>query len=322
MSLYKRPDSEVWWLNISHPVHPRLRESTGTTDRQEAQRIHDEKKAQLWSIPVVKGGPRRWGDAVNAWLDIEDRSESELLSLRKFGEKFGDPALPRITGEMVEHALAFCKTAGTYMRYRTMIVAILNIAIKRKWLHEMPDIPVRRDKKKKTRTWITHEQWDKLYTALPQHLKAPAVFALNTGLRQSNVFGLCWRDVDLERRLVTIYAEDLKDDDHLAVPLNDEALEAVQAQAGVHAEFVFTYRKKPILKPKAGFKEACARAGVPEFTWHGLRHTWATWHIQNGTPLEVLQKLGGWSDLRMVMNYAHHAPGFAAQFVNNVRRKT
>lgn len=75
------------------------------------------------------------------------------------------------------------------------------------------------------------------------------------------------------------------------------------------------------MKPKAGFKEACARAGVPEFTWHGLRHTWATWHIQNGTPLEVLQKLGGWSDLRMVMNYAHHAPGFAAQFVNNVRKK-
>ena len=50
---------------------------------------------------------------------------------------------------------------------------------------------------------------------------------------------------------------------------------------------------------------------------HGLRHTWATWHVQNGTPLDVLQKLGGWSDLRMVMNYAHHSPRYLAKFANN-----
>jgi integrase len=57
------------------------------------------------------------------------------------------------------------------------------------------------------------------------------------------------------------------------------------------------------------------------FTWHGLRHTWATWHAQNGTPMEVLQKLGGWSDPRMVLVYAHHTPGFIAQYANNTKRK-
>ena len=50
-------------------------------------------------------------------------------------------------------------------------------------------------------------------------------------------------------------------------------------------------------------------------------HTWATWHVQNGTPLGVLQKLGGWADLRMVMNYAKFSADFVAEFVNNVRRK-
>lgn len=39
-------------------------------------------------------------------------------------------------------------------------------------------------------------------------------------------------------------------------------------------------------------------------------------------PLDVLQRLGGWSDLRMVMNYAHHAPGYLAQYANNVRKAT
>lgn len=320
MSLYKRPNSNVWWTNISHPEHPRVRRSTGTTDRVEAQRIHDEIKAELWRTPVT---PKTitWGSAVNAWLDIEDRSESELLSLRKFGLHFPDRPILRVTGDDIANALLFCETAGTYMRYRAMIVAILNVAKRKKWIRELPDIPVRRDKKKKTRAWLTHEQWEKLYAELPQHLRAPAVVAVNTGLRQSNVFGLRWCDVDLERRLVTVHAEDTKDDDDLAVPLNDDALAAIKAQEGLHDEFVFAFRGKPMVKPKGGFKDACTRAGVPEFTWHGFRHTWASWHVQNGTPLEVLQKLGGWSDLRMVMNYAKFAPGYVAQFVNNVRRK-
>lgn len=319
MPLYKREGSDVWWISLNHPDHPRVRRSSGTTDQREAQRLHDELKAKLWSTPRAATG-LTWGKAVEAWLDIEDRSESELLSLRKFGRYFPDRKLAAVTGEDIARALSFCETAGTYMRYRTMIAAILNVAKRRKWVAEVPDIPVRRDKKQKTREWITPAQWERLYAELPSHLKGPARFAVNTGLRQSNVFGLRWANVDLDRRLVTVQAEDTKDDDHLPVPLNDDALDVLKAQAGVHPEFVFTYRRRPILKPKGGFQDACTRAGIPNFTWHGLRHTWATWHVQNGTPVEVLQKLGGWSDLRMVMNYAHHAPGFLAQFANNVRK--
>ena len=94
---------------------------------------------------------------------------------------------------------------------------------------------------------------------------------------------------------------------------------------------MFTYRGKPFKEVKTGFQAACCRAGVGRFeadagylgfTWHGFRHTWATWHVQNGTPLDVLQKLGGWSDLRMVMNYAQHSAGYLASFAdNNVRKK-
>lgn len=320
MPLYKQPGSDIWYINISHPDHPRIRRTTGTSDRKEAQRIHDEVKAKLWSTPRVLQG-RTWGAAVEAWLDVETRSESELLSLRKFASKFPDRPLAKITGEDINKALSFCETAGTHTRYRTMIMAILNLAKKHKWIAELPTVAVRKDKKKITREWLTHEQWEKLYAELPDHLKGPAVVAINTGLRRSNVFGMRWRNVDLERRLVVVHAAELKDDDDLAVPLNDDAYEAIKAQSGVHDEFVFAFRGKPIAKPKGGFDDACTRAGVPDFTWHGFRHTWASWHVQNGTPLEVLQKLGGWADLRMVMNYAKFAPGFAAQFVNNVRKK-
>jgi len=42
--------------------------------------------------------------------------------------------------------------------------------------------------------------------------------------------------------------------------------------------------------------------------WHDLRHTFATWHRQAGTPTHELQKLGGWKTGSMVERYAHVAP--------------
>src|SRR5205085_8440941 len=56
------------------------------------------------------------------------------------------------------------------------------------------------------------------------------------------------------------------------------------------------------------WKLASARAGIQDFRWHDLRHTWASWHVQMGTPLYALKELGGWQTLEMVNRYAHLAP--------------
>lgn len=322
MSLYKRDGSDVYWADISLPGRRRLRESTGQTHRKAADRRHDELKAALWNEPVELAG-NTWGKAVNRWLDVEPRSQSEMLSLRKFSTFFKDRQLSAITPEAIHEALSFCRTAGTYTRYRTMISAILKLSGVRLKLM------VRKDKKKKSRTWLTYEQWDKLYAELPKHLKPMASFAVETGLRQANVLGLQWSRVDLARQLVWIEAEDMKSDEALSIPLSTAAIEVLNGQLGQHEAFVFTYRNKPITEIKTGFIAACIRAGLGEringqyegFTWHGLRHTWATWHMKNETPIEVLQKLGGWNDLRMVMLYAHHSPGHLAQFADNQRKR-
>ena len=56
---------------------------------------------------------------------------------------------------------------------------------------------------------------------------------------------------------------------------------------------------------KPAFRKAVKRAGLKDFRWHDLRHTWATWHIQSGTSMDVLQTLGGWQSIEMVKRYAH-----------------
>ena len=315
MSLYKQPASSIYWTSIYLPSGERVRESTGTDDRREAQRIHDERKALAWKqSPGRKGKGKTWGDAVNAWLDVQERSDSELLSLAKFAKFFPDRPLTRVRPDDVEEALnRFTKTAGTYTRYRTMINAILRLS------GVELQIKSKKDKRPNTRDWITPEHWKKLHDELPRHLRPPAQFAVSTGLRQANVLRLRWDHVDLNRRHVWTDAVDSKSGQPIATPLNDDAIAALEAVKGQDPVWCFTYRGKPFKEIKTAFMAACIRAGVPDFTWHGFRHTWATWHVQNGTPLEVLRILGGWSDLRMVVRYAHHSPSFVASYVDNVK---
>jgi len=332
MSLYKQPNSTYWWVNIQVHGHPRVRRSTGTDDRIQAQRIHDEIKASLWQQPRLKG--HTWGQAVMAWVNVQPRSESELLSLAKFGRHFADCLLTDVTRERVHKALnAFCETPGTYTRYRTMIAAILNLAKENGSIREVPKLAERKDKTQKTREWITREQWKKLHAELPSHLQPAALFAISTGLRQANVLGMRWARVDLDRRLVWVEGSEAKNGKAITVPLNQDAVAALLTVQGQHPEFCFTFRGKPFKEIKTAFIAACVRAGLGSyttmarsqsrgvhysgFTWHGLRHTWATWHIQAGTPVEVLQKLGAWSDLRMVLNYSHLTPGHLASFSKN-----
>ena len=73
-------------------------------------------------------------------------------------------------------------------------------------------------------------------------------------------------------------------------------------------ELVFTFKGKAIEQVStAAWYKALDRAGIENFRWHDLRHTWASRHVQGGTPLNVLQELGGWASYSMVQRYAHLA---------------
>jgi len=91
----------------------------------------------------------------------------------------------------------------------------------------------------------------------------------------------------------------------------------LRKQIGKHQANVFTFNGKTVhqVNTKAWHK-ALKRVGIENFRWHDLRHTWASWHIQEGTPLHVLQELGGWSTPEMVQKYAHLSSEHLAQWVD------
>ena len=100
----------------------------------------------------------------------------------------------------------------------------------------------------------------------------------------------------------------------IAVPLNATAVKVLRRQLGKHSEHVFTCRGRPISWANTlAWRNALKRAGIENFRWHDLRHTWASWHRQSGTPTHELQRLGGWRSSVMVERYALLAPDHLAK---------
>ncbi|MEY3289896.1 MAG: hypothetical protein RLZZ419_2138 [Pseudomonadota bacterium] len=157
---------------------------------------------------------------------------------------------------------------------------------------------------------------------LPEHLEAMAQFTLATGLRESNVTGLQWFQLDMQRHCAWIHAGQAKAEKAIAVPLGAEAMEVIRAQFGKHELYVFTYKNEPVTRANNhAWRKALKRADIKAFSWHDLRHTWASWYVQNGTPIEVLKVLGGWSDLKMVMRYAHLSSENLQEYAGNAGQK-
>ena len=103
------------------------------------------------------------------------------------------------------------------------------------------------------------------------------------------------------------------------MPLNATALEVLRRQLGKHRVRVFTYAGKPLGSANTlAWRKALKRAGIENFRWHDLRHTWASWHRQAGTPTHELQRLGGWRSSMMVERYAHLAPDHLARAANQL----
>lgn len=190
------------------------------------------------------------------------------------------------------------------------------------WVDSTPTVRLLPETQKRVR-WLTNEEAGRLLKELPNHLEAMARFSLATGLRESNVTGLLWEQLDMQRQCAWVHADQAKAKKAIAVPLNNDAINIVREQIGKNNTHVFTYKGKPVSRANNhAWQKALVRADIKDFRWHDLRHTWASWHIQNGTPIHVLQELGGWADLSMVLRYAHLSGEHLREYVNNAKSET
>ncbi|MDI1351594.1 MAG: tyrosine-type recombinase/integrase [bacterium] len=311
MALYKRDG--VWWVDIFHQGK-RVRKSTGTEIKPDAQRFHDQLKLDLWNEKTLKSIPNKsWIDAVIRWL--EESAHKRSIETDRIHLTWLDPYLRKLMlADLNRDLIEFIAkkkektgvTPSTVNRMLEIVRAILNRAYKEwGWLEQVPLIRMRKVDDRRIR-WLSKEEAGRLIDELPEHLKAMATFTLATGLRESNVTQLKWSQVDLERGHALVHPDESKTKRAIPVPLNKQAMAIIKAQLGKNSVYVFTYHGKPVTRcNNHAWGKALERAGISDFRWHDLRHTWASWHVQSGTALHELQQLGGWSTYEMVLRYAH-----------------
>lgn len=328
MSLYKR--GSTWWVRFSSPDGQRIRESTGTEDRVKAREYHDRLKAEYWRVRKLGETPRRtWQDAVVRWLEQSDHKASikdDRMHLRWLDGHLRGKYLEDITRDVIDHIAGLRKQGGvsnaTVNRMLEVLRAILRKATYEwEWLDKAPRVRMLKEAKRRIR-WLTCEEADRLIAELPEHLAEMVRFTLATGLRRRNVTGLEWSQIDLSRRVAWIHPDQAKARKAIAVPLNAEAMLVLRRRQGEHPDYVFSYNgKAPIRQVStAAWKKALGRAGIEDFRWHDLRHTWASWHVQGGTPLHALQELGGWESVEMVRRYAHLAANHLAEYADRLAK--
>ena len=325
--LYKR--GKTWWIDFTTPNGERIRRSSKTGNRLQAQEYHDKLKAEVWRQDKLKEQPdRTWDEAALRWLTSlgNPRTEQNAAIRLKWLQRFLRGKLLRGIDRTLLATIAEerGKEVGpsTVNRYLEMIRTVLGKAHEWGWLETVPPIKRQKEPLKRIR-WLTHGETSRLLSELPGHQKDLAAFALATGLRQRNILELEWNQVDMIRKTCWIHPDQAKGGKAIGVPFHDQAFLIVERQRGKHERRVFTFAGKPIRQVNTkAWKNALKRSGISDFRWHDLRHTWASWHVQAGTPLNVLQELGGWSDFKMVQRYAHLAPEHLARFVENSKHVT
>lgn len=133
--------------------------------------------------------------------------------------------------------------------------------------------------------------------------------ALNTGLRLSEQYELTWECVDLRRRSLTVGRS--KNGETRHIPLNDAAVAALTSTATAARALgpVFiNYLGQPLRSPREWFEPCIREAGIQDFTWHCLRHTFASRLVMAGVDLRTVQELVGHKTIQMTCRYAHLAP--------------
>jgi integrase len=125
------------------------------------------------------------------------------------------------------------------------------------------------------------------------------VIALNTGMRKSEILGLEWDRIDVSRGVLQL--EETKNGTRREIPMN-------QAVYDVLSALPKSGRRLFPSSIRRAFENAVERAGVKDFRFHDLRHTFASWLTMKGRPLREVQELLGHKSIYMTQRYSHLAP--------------
>jgi integrase len=317
-------------------------ERDGLTRPQAEREFRRIREAQAATIAARRVTMAEAGDQLLLSLELKGRKKSHRLTVASDLRNhivpfFRSKDLERITPDDIERYIAAKRTTLAIKTIRNHLVTIhsaFELAVRKGWCSSNPakraDRPVVRTTETRIRFLEQRELNQPIEAEYPDDAFGrlePTLYltAAMTGLRQGELIGLRWRDVDFRARRIRVVAPYVRGEfgdpksagSARSVPMAERvaiALTELRARSfyGRDDELVFAHPEsgRPLDRSKLirRFKSATVRAGVRQITFHELRHTFGTRMAAHGVPLRRLQYWMGHADSKTTQIYAHYQP--------------
>jgi site-specific recombinase XerD len=332
MRLKRRKDSPYWWMSFMHEGIL-YRESTGTTDKKEAQRIYAKALTKLYEGKTLDDEARNhtFDELMDKYLseysklyNAESTYKKDLAMLKNMNPTFSGLTLDQITSRVIStyktKRLSKKAAPATVRNELRLLSHAFNVAMKSwEWVKDNP-VSKAGLKELKARTidrWLTEDEEAKLMKAAEGKLYGQLVdiivLALNTGLSQEQILKLQWKDIDMTRGTIATIRK--KTGEARTLPINSTVLNLLARRSKVRhinkSEYVFfngAGNKIDAGKLKASFVKTVREAGIAHFRFHDLRHTFGSRLTQRGVDLYKISKLMLHKNISTTERYAHHYP--------------
>ena len=220
------------------------------------------------------------------------------------------------------------RSPATVNRYHASLSKLFTTAMRWGWVNSNPMRLIEKAREADGRErFLADDELDRLLKATAKskdpYLDITVKLALTTGGRYSEVLGLTWSNVSIERESVTF--RNTKNKESRTVPLVDPALSAVtrlHATRRQDTDLLFPWSKPDQPKNiRRGWHNALEAARIENFTFHDLRHTCASYLAMNGARPSELAAVLGHKTLAMVKRYSHVSEVHTAELVRAMAAK-
>jgi len=326
--VYQRPDSPFWWCSYSDAAGKRARRKlAGAHTRTQAVKMLDAIRVQEEKARTL--GVRAATDITTEALFERYKRHQKARVRSSTYERLGGildtlkARLPqqakaitrRTVAEYIE-ARAESVKPGTVAKEMSVLKHCLKLAVEWGELNQNPAAGARLPKLPPGKTrYLTPGELKAALQAAPEWMRAPMAFAACTGVRRGEMLSLRWMDVDATNR--RLYLRETKNGALRILPLSAAALQVLGSLpqgaagdpvfAGVDADHLSVYTKRVF-----------ARLGIPDASFHTLRHTAASWLVQQGVDLYAVGQILGHKTPRMTQRYAHLSPDYMAASVGKL----
>jgi len=325
----------TWRLDFRHDGRRYIVRLGRNINRTAAQDIASVKRAAILKGEVGIGRKRKditlekAAEVFLAWVKINKR-----LNTAKDYEKCLDMVKKAFPGKRLSELHAFALEGykrrraeeGAKVRVNRELARLKTLFNKMiEWGKYAGENPVRKVKflteNPGRLRWLEPEEEAKLLEACNATVRPIVLTALHTGCRLGELVTLRWEDVDFRTGLLTVQAAYAKTGETRSIPMNPvltEALRQLKLDANGQPHVFLSQKGGRYHSVRTAFESALRRAGIAEFTFHDLRHTFASRLVMAGVDLTTVKELLGHKDIKMTLRYAHLSQDHKRQAVNRL----